>query len=237
MTRRVSLTLIVAASVLAACSPGGNVRPGMIQPVNNRAQFEDAVALLVDGNVKAARKMLSAMAKRDPADRRTTALIATLDADPVATLGARNFPYRVQAGDHMTGLAQRFLSDRLKFYLLARYNGITVPKAIAVGQILRIPGIAPAIVTPPPRVARPKSVEPAVVPPAAKTVVGPAPSAAAVRRAVQLRGTGLAALNTGNVNRAVLLLREAVTLNPASPAIRNDLARAVRIQATVAARR
>jgi hypothetical protein len=237
-----SVSAIIA---LAACSPSSvNHRPGMIQPISNRAQFDDAVALLVDGNVNAARKKLSAMAKRDPSDQRTAALIASLDADPVATLGSRSFAYRVQPGDHMTALAQRFLGDALKFSLLARYNGIAVPNKIAPGQMLRIPGVAPpAVVAPPPRPIVNEPVHPPVTPPVeAKKVpkppvAAPSTSPLALRRAAQLRGAGLAALNAGNVARAVTLLREAAALNRASPAIRTDLARALRIQTTVAARR
>jgi hypothetical protein len=237
MTRRTLISFLLAATVLSACSHGSETRPGMIQPVNNNAQFEDAVALLVDGEVTAARKMLSAMARRDPADQRTAALFATLDADPAAVLGTRSFNYRVQAGDQMTALSQRFLSDRLKFFLLSRYNGITVPKAIVVGQILRIPGVAP-VIAPPPRGVRPTLHEPMRKPAAvtSKPPVDHAPSTAAIHRAVQLRGAGLAALNTGNVNRAVMLMRQAAALDRNSPAIKNDLARAIRIQATVAAR-
>jgi LysM repeat protein len=234
MTQRISISLLFAVSVLTACSPGIKTRPGMIQSVNNNAQFDDAVALLIDGNVKAARKMLSVMVKRDPADHRTAALFATLDADPAVVLGTRSFTYKVQAGDQLTALAQRFLSDRLKFYLLARYNGMTVPKAIVAGQVLRIPGDAP-----PPRIVRPTQPEPTREPVAVapKSPVDHAPSAAAIHRAIQLRGAGLAALNTGNVNRAVMLLRQAAALDRTSPAVKKDLARAQRIQATVEARR
>ncbi|AYJ85939.1 LysM domain-containing protein [Sphingomonas paeninsulae] len=238
--------LAVSAMIaLAACSSSSVIhRPDMIQPISNRAQFDDAVALLVDGDVKAARKMLSMMAKRDPSDQQTAALIASLDADPVAALGTKSFAYRVQPGDHMTSLAQRFLGDRLKFYLLARYNSIDVPKKIVTGQTLRIPGTAPPVVAaPPPRPIVNVPVHPPVAPPVeAKPVPKPpvtAPLATplTLHRAAQLRGAGLAALNAGKVDRAVTLLRQAAALDHDSPAIRTDLARALRIQATVAARR
>lgn len=241
MTRFVTSVSLSAVLMVAACSPGTKNHPGMIQPINNRAQFEDAVALLMDGNVGAARKMLATMAKRDPNDHQTAALIKTLDVDPIATLGTRSFAYRVQSGDRMTGLSQRFLADRLKFYLLARYNEIAVPKAIAPGQMLRIPGAAPPVAPLSPRTVKTVPNEPPrenigttgrPKPPA-----DPAVSADMIRRASRLRGAGLAALNTGNVNRAVGLLRQAVALDRMNQAIRNDLARAVRIQATVAARR
>jgi hypothetical protein len=238
--RTIAALLLMAA--LAACSSSGNHRPGMIQPVSNRAQFDDAVALLVDGNLKSARKLLATMAKRDPSDLRTTALIASLDADPVKTLGKLSFGYRIQPGDHMTTLSQRFLGDRLKFYILSRYNGISVPKSIVPGQLLRIPGVAPPPPPPPPRVIQGEPLRPPVVAPVEPKappprVVVPTTPAVNHQRALQLRGAGLAALNAGKVNNAVAMLRRAAALDPASAVIRTDLTRAIRIQATVAARR
>lgn len=226
---------------LAGCSHQAvKVRPTMIQPISNNAQFDDVIALLVDGNVDAARKKLVAMAKRDPADQQTAALIASLDADPQVALGTKSFAYRVQPGDRMTALSQRFLGDRLKFYLLSRYNKISAPGKIVPGQVLRVPGIAPPVVVAPHMAPEPAhapvaSVEPKPAP--KPPVAAPITTAAAVRRAAQLRGAGLAALNAGNIGRSVTLLRQAAALDHNSPAIRTDLARALRIQATVAARR
>jgi hypothetical protein len=240
MTRSLRILPLFAVLTLAACSHGPKSHPGMIQPISNRVQFEDAVGLLMDGKVKAAREMLAVMAKRDPTDRRTAMLMQTLDADPVAALGSRNFSYRVQSTDTMTGISQRFLADRLKFYLLARYNDMAVPKALVAGQLLRIPGVAPSVAPAPAHNARRVRDEPTRDPAplaAPKPAASPTTSVEMKRRAVQLRGAGLAALNTGKVNRAVALLRQASAADPTSPAIRSDLARAVRIQATVAAKR
>jgi Flp pilus assembly protein TadD len=52
-----------------------------------------------------------------------------------------------------------------------------------------------------------------------------------------LRTQGLAALNKGSASRAVQLLRRAAALDPDNAVIRQDLARAERIEATVKARR
>ncbi|MDB5714106.1 MAG: LysM protein [Sphingomonadales bacterium] len=240
MTGSVRILSLLAVLTLAACSHGPKSHPGMIQPISNRVQFEDAVGLLMDGKVKAAREMLGVMAKRDPFDRRTAMLMQTLDVDPVAALGARSFNYRVQASETMTGLSQRFLGDRLKFYLLARYNDIAVPKALVAGQLLRIPGVAPSVAPAPAHNARRIRDEPtreAAPTGAPKPAANPTTSVEMKRHAVQLRGAGLAALNTGKVNRAVALLRQANAADPTSTAIKSDLARAVRIQATVAAKR
>ncbi len=56
-------------------------------------------------------------------------------------------------------------------------------------------------------------------------------------RAAALRARGLAALNTGAADRAVALLGRALALDPGNAAIRNDLARARRIQGTLRSRR
>jgi hypothetical protein len=46
----------------------------------------------------------------------------------------------VQGGETLGRIAQRALGDTCEFYLLARYNQIRVPKQVAAGQVLRIPG-------------------------------------------------------------------------------------------------
>jgi hypothetical protein len=52
-------------------------------------------------------------------------------------------------------------------------------------------------------------------------------------RAGQLRLQGLQRLNTGDVNGAVTLLRQALSLDEGNPAIQRDLDRAVRMQASL----
>ena len=140
----------------------------------------------------------------------------------------------------MAGLAQRFLGNRLKAYQLARYNGIAKPADLAAGQTLRIPGA-------PPRIEIPRRAEPrAAAPTPAKArpaMPRPAPAArpaAPITNPVaarQARAAGLAALNSGNIGRAVGLLRRAATLDPGNPIIARDLTRAQRIAATVKARK
>ncbi|MDB5737864.1 MAG: hypothetical protein JWO65_1532, partial [Sphingomonas bacterium] len=55
--------------------------------------------------------------------------------------------------------------------------------------------------------------------------------------AARMRAAGLAALNQGNVDRAVALLRRASQLDPGNALIGRDLERAERIARTVKARR
>lgn len=239
--RRFTLLSIIALATLAACAqnPGKNPQPAMIQPPGENPELRRIVDFLEKGDEKAARKALKAASKRNPADAAVMRLLDSLSADPVASLGSKNFDYLVQPGDRMTDLAQRFLGDRLKFYILARYNGIVVPASIQPGQTVRIPGNAPP--TPPvipTHVTRPEQ-------PKRSTSTRPASTAKPVTRAskidpaqaAKLRGDGLAALNQGQVARAVILLHQAAALDPANPLIKRDLERAQRIRKTVKAKR
>jgi hypothetical protein len=52
-------------------------------------------------------------------------------------------------------------------------------------------------------------------------------------RAAKLRAAGLAAMNKGAIDRAVLLLRQALWADPGNALVTRDLDRARKIQATV----
>jgi hypothetical protein len=58
--------------------------------------------------------------------------------DPQALLGRESFAYRVQPGESLSRIAQRFLNDLHLFYILARYNNIKVPRNLAGGQMIRV---------------------------------------------------------------------------------------------------
>ena len=234
----------VGALALAGCGGGGTSRvkslpaPPTVSAAN---ETEAAFFLLMRGKEGPAAGKLKSILKRDPMNPAATMLSGSIKGDPKELLGPQSYPYTVRAGDTMEGLAQRFLGNRMKAYQLVRYNGLQAPVALALGQVIRIPGELPrpepvrradpeparaiAPVAPKPRVVTPKPVAPAVSP-------GTNPVAAR-----QLRTAGLAALNQGNVDRAVGLLRRAKQVDPANPLIARDLARAERIAATVRARK
>jgi hypothetical protein len=229
-----SLLLGVCLCGVAACSSTPRpkaVRPATVQAISNEQQVADVVSALEVGDVARARKLLKEMARRDPADRQVQTLLVGLDGDPKALLGQQSFAYTVQRGDRTTSLAQRFLGDRLKFYLLARYNGLR-SAALEPGQVVRIPGAAPApVVTP---VVRPRpEIKPAVTAPPR---IAP-PPAANPALAGSLRGQSVKALDQGKVATAVVLLRRAKAADPGNALVARDLARAERLLATVRARK
>src|SRR5262249_51704323 len=80
-------------------------------------------------------------------------------ADPVAVLGTTSFKYTVRPGDTLSKIADVYLKDQYKFYILARYNNINTPRSLGAGQVIRIPGTAsaPPPPQPPPPVEQPRS--------------------------------------------------------------------------------
>ncbi len=125
-------------------------------------------------------------------------LLLSITADPVATLGARSFSYTVQPGDRLSKLSEQYLKDQYKFYLLARYNNLPVPR-LQVGQVIRIPGTRPiAVAKPPVRTQEP--------PP--RKVTG---SAVEPERLYQ---DGMRRLQTGDKDGAYELFVQAARLDP-----------------------
>jgi LysM repeat protein len=231
------------ALALAACSAGpGRVKPLAPPPAaaTVASETEAAFDLLMQGKESAAVGKLKSILKRDPMNPAATMLTGSIKGDPKELLGPQSYPYTVRAGDTMEELAQRFLGNRMKAYQLVRYNGLKAPVTLTVGEVVRIPGEPPRpepvrrAEPEPARPATPTLPKPRVAAPKPAPAVNPGTNPVAARR---LRTAGLAALNQGNVDRAVGLLRQAKQLDPANPLIARDLSRAERIGATVRARK
>ncbi len=231
---------LMLALTIAACSGGRKAEPTLVPaPVTLPATEIEAIMLLLDqGDTGAAQKRINAALKRDPMNAPMQVLRDSIERDPKDLLGPTSFTYITRAGDTMSDLAQRFLGNRLKAYQLARYNDIAKPADLVAGQTLHIPGEPPRIELPKRPASRPVSTSRTKPRPAATKPVPtakPASPAANPVAARQARAVGLAALNSGNVARAVGLLRRAAALDPGNPVIARDLARAERIAATVRA--
>jgi pyruvate/2-oxoglutarate dehydrogenase complex dihydrolipoamide acyltransferase (E2) component len=233
------LVALAGALALAACgkSPPPNTAPA---PIALTAQDVDSVqALLMQGDRKGAEKQLKVLLKRAPMNPELLLLRDSISGDPQEQLGPVSYPYTVRAGETIEQLADRLLGNRLKAYQLARYNGLANPSALAVGQIIRIPGTPPRP-KPQPAPERPSRPAPTVTskpkPSAPAPTPAPAKPAANPAAAQRARSAGLAALNRGAVNQAVTLLQRAHALDPGNAVIMRDLQRAERIAATVRAR-
>ena len=157
MKRPIQLSAaIVAAIVVVACAqkPQEQAAPepvvqAPVEPVaaaepglTNRQRLRKAITALERGERPQARAELQALMPTATAAERTVAqgLLEQLDADPKGALGDKNFDYTLRSGDTLSIVAERYLGDPLKFYILARYNGIENPSRVHVGQSIKVPG-------------------------------------------------------------------------------------------------
>jgi hypothetical protein len=195
-----------------------------------------AIDLLAAGDPVHARPEIDAFLAEQPGNELGKNLLAQITQDPKALLGAESFSYTIQSGETLSILAERFLDDRFKFYALARYNGISIPAQAEVGRVIQIPGTARKLVEARPR-ASTKSDEDLLQAQLEAKRNAPTPKPAVVARntakANELRGAALELMSRGGIDRAVALLRQALTFDPGNPVIQRDLDRALRIMAGV----
>ena len=227
---------VAGTLMLAAC--GSN--PEAVRPQTasahgwaNQEQVKQAMRLLNQGKPSEARAVLMKALKKQPGDAIARKLIEQIDTPPEQLLGSRSFSRVAAEGDSFSLLAERYLSDPMMAYALARYNDIGIPESLKAGQRLRIPGDEPVVRAPKAIVEKTKDVPTPGAATQAKTTVAPAKTAGNPVQASKLRARGLEQLNRGAINSAVVLLAQASQLDPQNPLIARDLARARRIQKTV----
>lgn len=152
------------------------------------AQIE-ALDLLQKGEEAEAQKLLERSLVLDPGNELARKLLDQIGSDAQLEYGPVSFPYTVQVNDTLGKLAQKYLNDQYRFYILAKYNDMKVPNKLAVGQTIRIPGVkkpepksspppAPPKETPPP--APPKVISPP--PPVTPPQVDPAKQQAQIKQ-------------------------------------------------------
>jgi len=177
-----------------------------------------AIELLEMGHEDQAATELQRVLAVEPNHRLAQSLMRQIKDDPVAMFGKESFPYRVQAGESLSRIAQRFLGDVHLFYALARYNDIKVPRQLAGGQQIRVPGKAPppSALTPPAAPVKGGASAPAVPTPTA------APNAAASAPAPDpaVEAAQAAKARTDAINRNVRAARGAFAKQDLNGAIR-----------------
>lgn len=229
MTIQRLVFLITAAGLMAGCAtppppappppetptvsppappPAPEPQTGPASPEKQAQALKIALStmdLLEAGNEEQARSELQRALALDPNNKLSHNLLRQLNVDPVVALGKESFPYVVKPGETLSKIAQRFMGDIYSFYQLARYNDIKVPKQLAGGQVIRIPGKAPPVakvVTPEPPAPAPAPIP---VPALAPVPAPPAPEPVAL---VAFRSAE-AAERAGDLDRALTEYRRA----------------------------
>jgi Tfp pilus assembly protein PilF len=173
----------------------------------------EAVDQLQRGDESAARATLERVLAMDPGNELAKRLMDQIRADAQRELGATFFRYTVQPDDSLSKLAQRFLGDRFRFYILAKYNDIANPSQLHAGQVLKIPGREPPPAPPVAAPARPPEVAKPAEPAEAAKPVETEPK---VSEAERLYKQALAQSKAGDLDAAYASLRDANRREPSN---------------------
>lgn len=198
-----------------------------------RLVVKDAVNALQNGDEAGARVILERAQRMDPTNELARKLMDQINADAQRELGPVFFNYTVQRDDSISKLAQQYLGDKYRFYILAKYNNIANPSKLASGQTIRIPGAKPKTPPPAPKAEVPKQAEAQKQPelqkqakvqevtdipePAAKPAKPePEPENTPRKTAERMVKEGMAQKSAGNVDGAHNTFAEAVRVDPAN---------------------
>ena len=131
------------APAAPGAAPEAPVNLPPLPPGQVSKAVSNAIELLEAGSEEQASIELQRVLQTEPGHKLAQNLLRQIKDDPVAVLGRESFSYRVQPGESLSKIAGRFLNDVHQFYVLARYNDIKVPRQLAGGQMIRVPGKAP----------------------------------------------------------------------------------------------
>ena len=192
--------------------PGTEPKPSPACPAD-KAQAQDiaqhgVINLLDEGKEAEAKVELQRALCMDRSNALALSLMQQITADPVAYFAERyagkSFKYTVKSGDTLSKIAAAYLGDPYQFYILARYNSISVPKSMHALQVIRVPGAASSAVPPPPPQPLPQT------------------GGNASAQAERLYQAGEQALLVGEKDRAYDLFTQAAKLDSKDPRARAE---------------
>jgi len=211
-----------AEPVAEAPKPAAPAEP-QLPPAQAKAEAQklaiSAIDMLQNGDEANARSTLEKATAMDPSNDLARKLLDQIKADAQAELGSTFFRYTVQRDDTLSKIAQAYMGDRFRFYILAKYNDISNPSKLAAGQVIKVPGRQPT--TPPATAAGRPNAAPAAadaapaVAPAAAPAAAPAPEPEAPKKAASsLMQQGLDQQKSGNLEGAYATFSEVARNEP-----------------------
>lgn len=101
-------------------------------------RFRQALQLLEAGNPGQAQAELLAYVDERPRSKIARDLLAQIDKT-AEYFPAESFQVVLESGESLSTLSKKYLGSVYKFYALARYNNIEVPRNTRIGQAIQIP--------------------------------------------------------------------------------------------------
>ncbi|GAC21726.1 LysM peptidoglycan-binding domain-containing protein [Paraglaciecola arctica] len=156
---KLSATFLVAGLILSGCGASGGSSAGKdttpeVNKTNDtlnkqsyvaevgltpRQRFSKALEKLENGEEGQALAELNAYLISVPNSNSARNLIAQISTESSQYFPAENFIVNLKSGASLSTLAKKYLGSALKFYALAKYNNITNPSRVNIGQEIKIP--------------------------------------------------------------------------------------------------
>lgn len=156
---KLSAGLLVTGLILAGCGASGGSADGTAtsttankvkSSVNKKAytaepgltarqRFSKALEKLENGEDGQALAELNAYLQEIPRSTSAKNLVAQITTDSSEYFPADYFTVNLTSGASLSTLAKKYLGSALKFYALAKYNNISNPSRVNIGQEIKIP--------------------------------------------------------------------------------------------------
>jgi tetratricopeptide (TPR) repeat protein len=156
---KLSATFLAVGLILSGCGASGDSSVGNnTSPVINkkngsvnkqvftaevgltaRQRFSKALEKLENGEEGQALAELEAYLIDVPRSNSARNLIEQISTDSSQYFPSENFKVNLTSGASLSTLAKKYLGSALKFYALAKYNNISNPSRVNIGQEIKIP--------------------------------------------------------------------------------------------------
>lgn len=107
--------------------------------LSTKQRFIRAIEHLEFGREKDAMEQLKSYLEKVPNSKNAKGLLAQINTDADTYFPAENFSVKLESGESLSTLSRKYLGSALKFYALAKYNNISNPSRVNVGQQINIP--------------------------------------------------------------------------------------------------
>jgi len=153
----ISFVIFISVTLITGCQTAGTKKGSSAAITDNkvysaqlgltpRQRFSKALQYLEHGQVGQAAAELKAYLAVIPNSKRAKGLLEQTDMDPDVYFPKQNFSVKLTSGESLSTLAKKYLGSALKFYALAKYNNISNPSRVNIGQTIKIPLTQEAVI-------------------------------------------------------------------------------------------
>jgi len=153
----ISLVLLLSVTLITGCQIAGTKKGNSAAMTDNKVysaqpgltpkqRFGKALQYLEYGQVGQAKAELKAYLTVIPNSKIAKGLLEQTNMDPDRYFPKQNFSVNLSSGESLSTLAKKYLGSALKFYALAKYNNISNPSRVNIGQTIKIPLTQEAVI-------------------------------------------------------------------------------------------